>query len=180
MDTGATNYNANRSAGKAGDAKENITYRAVKCRSTFRQGKFEQELEGKLFLVPVNKSTTADQGRPANQTSTAANDVPGAVVGEGVLQAQTASGTVLTEFTNTRQPNLLSPAVADLYAAGNQPPDANPNTASGASDSAPLPAAENESPTSNGQDVGRPRINSEVLAAQGVSNNDPQTISREF
>lgn len=179
MDTGANNYNANRSAGKAGDAKENITYRAVKCRSSFRQGKFEQELEGKLFLVPVNKSSS-DQGRPPLQTSTATGNIPGAVVGEGVLQAQAASGTDSTEFTNTRQPNLLSPAVADLQAAGNRPADSDPNIATGSSDSAPLPASENEEPTSNGQVVGRPRINSEVLTAQGVSSSDPQTISREF
>lgn len=176
MDTGANNYNGDRSAGKAGDAKENITYRAVKCRSSFRQGKFEQELEGKLFLVPVNKQ--ADQGRPTNQTPTGATPV--ATVGEGVLQAQSASGTVSTEFTNTRQPNLLSPAVADLQSAGNRPPDADPNTASGSSDSAPLPAAENSEPTSNGQVVGRPQINAEVLTAQGVSSSDPQTINREF
>lgn len=57
-DTASNNVNGDRLAGKPGAPKENITYRAVYCKSYFNKGRFEQELEGRLFMVPLPTSNS--------------------------------------------------------------------------------------------------------------------------
>ena len=57
MNTTAGNYN--KSATSAGQPTESARYKAVTCKSTFRQGKFEQELVGSLLMVPVATTSKA-------------------------------------------------------------------------------------------------------------------------
>lgn len=57
------------SGNKNGAPRESATYIAKTCKSYFKQGKFEQELEGKLFRVPIPSTATSSQQRdvPATQ-----------------------------------------------------------------------------------------------------------------
>jgi len=62
MDPGQKNYFADREKGVAGLAAEAQTYRAIRCKSVFRGGRFSQELEGawlwdQSFNEPVNQRT---------------------------------------------------------------------------------------------------------------------------
>lgn len=57
-DTGVMNVN-----NQNGRSKQNNTYQAIECRSTFSKGKFEQELLGKLF-IEFRKSATPSTERP--------------------------------------------------------------------------------------------------------------------
>jgi len=62
MDTGKNNYFADRSQGKAGLAQEAVTYQATHCKSTFRAGKFTQELKG-IWVTDTAPVNTTDAGR---------------------------------------------------------------------------------------------------------------------
>jgi hypothetical protein len=62
QDAGDKNYFANREKGEAGLAAEAQTYRAVRCKSIFRGGRFSQELEGawlwdQTFNEPISQRT---------------------------------------------------------------------------------------------------------------------------
>lgn len=55
--------------GAAAEPTESARYKAVSCKSTFRQGRFEQELNGSLLLVPVagaKPKSTADSQRASS------------------------------------------------------------------------------------------------------------------
>jgi hypothetical protein len=67
-DVGANNAFADRAASKAGVAAQSLVYQAISCKSFFRGGKFEQELEGKLRLgLGADSAATASNQRPTNQ-----------------------------------------------------------------------------------------------------------------
>ena len=67
MDPGQNNYFADRMSGVAGIATEAVTYMANRVTSTFKNGKFSQELYGKWLADTKTTTTTApaDAGRPA-------------------------------------------------------------------------------------------------------------------
>ena len=67
MDPGQNNYFADRMSGVAGIATEAVTYMAHRVTSTFKNGKFSQELYGKWLADTKTTTTTApaDAGRPA-------------------------------------------------------------------------------------------------------------------
>lgn len=70
MEVGKKNRQTN--TGASAEATESARYRAVTCKSTFRQGRFEQELEGRLLMVPVaaaKPNTTSDTARTSNPAS---------------------------------------------------------------------------------------------------------------
>lgn len=75
MDTGKNNYFADRSKGKAGLAQEAVTYQAIECKSTFKGGKFTQELKG-IWVTDTTPTKTTDAGRnttpPTATTKTSA------------------------------------------------------------------------------------------------------------
>lgn len=62
MDPGKNNYFADRSQGKAGLAQEAVTYQATHCKSTFKGGKFTQELKG-IWVTDTAPTKTTDTGR---------------------------------------------------------------------------------------------------------------------
>jgi hypothetical protein len=92
MDPGVKNYNADRKAGRPGEAVQTNVYKAVTCTSIFSRGRFEQELEGVqvYFDLPGNrqqqtqtqerqtasKTAASTSRRPTNQTSSTNNIDP--------------------------------------------------------------------------------------------------------
>ena len=107
MDPGANNNNSNRLAGIAGDAQESVAYIASKCRSTFKAGKFTQELEGTWLQDVTNTAATPgpDVGRstdPSATSSTLTNSSGTTSTFARTLQAgaQTAVNTVVSKVTN--------------------------------------------------------------------------------
>ena len=77
MDPGQNNYFADRESGVAGIATEAVTYMANRVTSTFKNGKFSQELYGKWLADTRTTTTTtpAAAGRPATTpTDTQARD----------------------------------------------------------------------------------------------------------
>ena len=71
MDPGKNNYFADRSQGKAGLAQEAVTYQATHCTSTFKGGKFTQELKG-IWVTETTPTKTTDTGRNTNPATTTA------------------------------------------------------------------------------------------------------------
>jgi hypothetical protein len=67
MDPGQNNVFADRQSGVAGIATEAVTYMANRVTSTFRAGKFSQDLYGKWLSMKDIRTTkaTSDAGRPA-------------------------------------------------------------------------------------------------------------------
>ena len=106
MDPGANNINSNRLAGVAGDAQETVAYIASRCRSTFKAGKFTQELEGTWLQDVENTAATPgkDTGRNTapSATSTLTNSGGNTSTFSQTLQAgaQTAVDTVTYTATN--------------------------------------------------------------------------------
>jgi hypothetical protein len=105
MDPGANNINSNRLVGIAGDAQETVAYIASRCRSTFKAGKFTQELEGTWLQDVENTATPGpDTGRntASSATSTLTNSSGTTSVFTRTLQAgtQTAVNTVVSTVTN--------------------------------------------------------------------------------
>ena len=64
MDPGQNNVFADRASGVAGIATEAVTYMANRVTSTFKGGRFSQDLYGK-WLADTKSTTTTDAGRPA-------------------------------------------------------------------------------------------------------------------
>jgi hypothetical protein len=106
MDPGANNINSNRLAGVAGDAQETVAYKASRCRSTFKAGKFTQELQGTWLQDVENTAATPgkDTGRNTapSATSTLTNSGGNTSTFSQTLQAgaQTAVDTVTYTATN--------------------------------------------------------------------------------
>jgi hypothetical protein len=104
MDPGANNINSNRLAGIAGDAQESVAYIASRCRSTFKAGKFTQELEG-TWLQDVNNTaatTSSDVGRKTDPSATTTLTNSGGTTSSFTQTLQAGASTAL----NTVLPNL--------------------------------------------------------------------------
>jgi hypothetical protein len=72
LSTGIVNVNKNN---RNGQPQEYYTFQAIKCKSIFSKGRFEQELEGKLLIEKkITPPTVAAAGRPTGaKTNTATN-----------------------------------------------------------------------------------------------------------
>lgn len=152
---------------------ENVTYYAKEVKSQFRNGQFEQILDGTVLLsFPQNVQTLQqNEARPsdnlgdkAGQDNTQNNLSPNVRVGDGVVDAQRASGTTSSEFTGTQySPNLISSEITSLQTQTNDTADGSVSIAS------PSPQAESEPAESNGDVTPRPVISSAVTDAQALS-----------
>jgi hypothetical protein len=148
FDTGVTDLKTNQ----YGEPLENVSYTAIKCKSIFSKGRFEQEIEGRA-LIEFNKSASnqyasADNGRPqTGSADSTANLTSTAIVGNNVINNSSISGL-------SRQVNSLTPTAATFITSlqkfqhtnpltnlTSQVPPSNPGTQSAAP---PAP------PTSNG------------------------------
>lgn len=126
---------------QADNTQESITYRATSVKSHFSHGKFEQELEGILFLVPPP---------PAGSSSATRTQTAGQVSPDTRTPLQAKGQDLLTNYgTNTLK---LPPKVVEQAVGSKNPPSSiNPaitNSALGFQQTAPYPAP--ATPTSNG------------------------------
>ena len=183
IDAGKFNYGTNtaaRNAGiydnvEAGKPRERYVYRARTCTSSFRQGRFTQELEGAIVTFPYNPTPSPgvrqeSQGRTEQQTA-AIND---ASEGRTPVRTTDVSGQTTPENTglvgfNTKDALQLSIA-----------PATNATPASGLPN--PLPQQPNQAPTSTTQIVGQPatdRLASAQQASGNINSTAAQVIARE-
>ena len=143
---------------------ESYQYLAKEVTSTFKSGKFEQLLEGTLIIgdAPKDKKVKDDANRDTDTVNK--NLVPNVRVGDGVVDAQAASGTNSGAFTNTQQPNLISPAVTGM----NRPSDTDDTSNGSSALPEPAPATEPAPAESNGDVAPRPLLSSAVGDAQSA------------
>jgi hypothetical protein len=106
MDPGQNNFNSNRLAGIAGDTQESVAYIAYKSRSSFKSGKFTQEIEG-YWMQDVNNATSKivpGTGRntdpKATSTQTTSSGTTSTVIQTVQAGVQTAINTVVSNVTN--------------------------------------------------------------------------------
>jgi hypothetical protein len=109
-------------------------YHAKKCISEFRQGKFEQTIEGALYSFPIPSGQNTPATRPANvnvasngsvpraETTQPASTADLAITGAGPLYAPQATDTV--QLTGTEL-NLPVESSETLVRQTNLPPDSN-------------------------------------------------------
>ena len=146
LDTGTMDIQKNQ----YGEPIENITYTAVKCKSTFSKGRFEQELEGRA-LIEYNKTNTtaaATNGRPQTGSADSRTNIAStAIIGNTVINN-------LSLNNLSRQVNSLttdaSTWVTGLQKFQNSNPAPNSNSQTPPSNPGTQPAAPPEPPTSNG------------------------------
>ena len=94
MDPGAANFNSNRLMGIAGDAQESVAYIAAKCHSSFKNGKFTQEIEGTWIQDLTNISGTTSQLTAGTSSVTA-------VTGATIATNNAATATTVDSGRNT-------------------------------------------------------------------------------
>lgn len=155
LNTGLVNVNVNS---RAGQPQEYYTFQAIKVKSTFSRGKFEQELEGKLLVeknTNTNQSTAQSSGRNPGTTA------PGATNTRTTnLPYDGSFGYEIRDETGAVS-NLRKNEYGDLYdATGTQ----------GAGLPTPQPSALPQPPSSSG-DIASPAAGDED--AQQVAFNPP-------
>ena len=103
MDPSTNNYRTNL-VESAGDAQESVAYIAFKSRSSFKAGKFTQEIEGTAYFNTDTTSGASDVGRNTNPSaiSTLTNSGGNTSTFIRPLQAgtQTAVNAVISDVTN--------------------------------------------------------------------------------
>lgn len=165
LNTGLSDPYANTNGAR--EPIQSNVYYAKKVISEFRQGKFEQTIEGSLYSWPI----------PSGQNTPATKPVSVSVNSSGV--SDRAAGTEVTQTSQLAIPGagaLAAPNTADavnvqsttVTDANNVLPDA-------------LQRQENSTPTSNGEDVGvnLPAPGVVTASANGVQNaatQDPQQL----
>lgn len=160
LSTGIMNTNT---LNRNGLPQEHYTYTAIRCKSIFSRGRFEQEIEGKLLIEKQTKPT-ANNGRP-----TTAAPVPASAgsrtaprTAEQIVAEQNASFEYGTN-EGSEQTRMLAEQDAGLFDEDKQTP-------------APRPAPPPEPPTSSG----------DIDYAAGLAGTDngavasaPQVIARD-
>jgi hypothetical protein len=103
MDPGANNYRTNF-VESAGDAQESVAYIAFKSRSSFKAGKFTQEIEGNAYFNKNTATTpgTSDVGRKTDPSATTTLTNSGGTTSSFTRTLQAGASTAL----NTVLPNL--------------------------------------------------------------------------
>jgi hypothetical protein len=154
-----------------GQPLENVTYTAIKCKSTFNRGRFEQEIDGRA-LIEFNKNGQNQAGSTAdgrNAGGGQSSSAFAAVDPRRVDQARTGSGAGSSAFA-ARDPRRL-----DL---GNPSPNSTSQVAP--SNPEPQPAPPPDAPTSNG-DIDSTNGNTPEDQTLGYNNADQisQDMNRE-
>ena len=132
--TGIMNVNAHNSS--SGLPQEHYTYTAIRCKSIFNKGRFEQELEGKL-LVEYNQNSTTNNGR---SVATTTSPTATSAITAGSRQPGTGFGDNQDTYTTDSEGNTFKNGT--LYRAA----EVDENVAL----PSPQPAAAPEAPTSSG------------------------------
>ena len=105
--------------GTARQPLQSFVYQARKCTSEFRQGKFEQAIEGSLYRFPITEQRNTAASQPASvsveadgksaRSSDAASPSSLALPGTGPLAAPTAVNTVQLSASNLVQATGIDP-----------------------------------------------------------------------
>lgn len=165
--------NRNQNSGTAQTSiDESVTYRATVVRSYFSRGKFEQDLEGILFLAPppVAGKNASSAAQTAAPTSTVDSRTPLQAKGQQLLSNYGTNTlglpqTVVNNIVGTKNPaSSLNPAITNT-ALGFSTPQPYP---------APAPATSNGSvsPASFAQDVAARRTQSGIIKPSQVGNKE--------
>lgn len=133
QDAGDRNYFADREKGEAGLAAEAQTYRAVRCKSLFRGGRFSQELEGawlwdQTFNEPISQRTAQNAPTvvaPAPAQTNYYGNVAGGTAPEGGL-GRTAENAATLGALQQERLNRLSAANQQARTPGPVTTDAAP------------------------------------------------------
>ena len=146
MDPGKNNYFADRSQGKAGLAQEAVTYQATHCKSTFRGGKFTQELKG-IWVTDTAPTKTTDTGR-----NTTPPTVPAKTSGVGDRIIAATGGALPTNQIIQSTSKVLQAGAASVVPANAEytAPAPTINVITSISGAQPLPA---KSPSIDGADI---------------------------
>lgn len=136
MDPGKNNYFADRSQGKAGLAQEAVTYQATHCKSTFRGGKFTQELKG-IWVTDTAPTKTTDTGR-----NTTPPTVPAKTSGVGDRIIAATGGALPTNQIIQSTSKVLQAGAASVVPANAEytAPAPTTNVITSISGAQPLPA----------------------------------------
>jgi hypothetical protein len=166
LNTGLVNVNVNS---RAGQPQEYYTFQAIKVKSTFSRGRFEQELEGKLLVeknTNTNKSVAQSSGRNPGTTATKATNTRSTNLpydGSFGYEIQDETGAVS---------NLRRNEYGDLY---------DPTAGTGPSLNSPQPTNPPALPTSSG-DIRTNTPSTEFGfedAFSPATSTPPQTMNRE-
>lgn len=145
-----------RFGGTARQPLQSYVYQALKCSSEFRQGKFEQTIEGSLYTFPITEQRNTAAAQPASVSvgtdgkSDRISDAisPAALVlpGTGALAAPPAIDTVQRSASNIAQATGVDPGA--ILDAQNRPATGDGVTSvSGLT----APTAQNQAPQTTGQ-----------------------------
>ena len=136
MDPGKNNYFADRSQGKAGLAQEAVTYQATHCKSTFKGGKFSQELKG-IWVTDTAPTKTTDTGR-----NTKPPTVPAKTSGVGDRIIAATGGVLPTNQIIQSTSKVLQAGAASVVPANAEytAPAPTTNVITSISGAQPLPA----------------------------------------
>lgn len=136
MDPGKNNYFADRSQGKAGLAQEAVTYQATHCKSTFKGGKFTQELKG-IWVTDTAPTKTTDTGRNTTPPTTPAKT---SGVGDRIIAA--TGGVLPTNQIIQSTSKVLQAGAASVVPANAEytAPAPTTNVITSISGAQPLPA----------------------------------------
>ena len=158
FDTGLVNTAAGKGTGQP---QEYYTFTAIKCKSFFSKGRFEQEIEGKLL---IEKNINASQ---PNNRSTVATAAPGTNTRTNALQqSQAVSQSLENQVTNNI--GNVSTGNSDFYndAEYNGPqtaqPSAPPSDPTSSGDITPIEST--SPPDAGGNAAPAPDNNTQLIA----------------
>lgn len=171
QDPGASNYRSNRSSGVAGDARQQFLYKATEIHSTFSRGRFEQELNGVLMMLPLPTTAAKQQIQDQQQRNTTASQQQ-AVTRQPVnaTYQEGSRGTLDVDLVGGAEPNYEPASLAKVLDSNSKAP---PTVVSGSQWDAEgfgselNGTTEASPPTSYGQTVGPASAGSAAIASQG-------------
>jgi hypothetical protein len=153
--------------------QENQTYQALRCRSIFRGGRFEQELSGALAVGFAAPSQSAPSSTTASKPPPVASAAPATAINQpnSLKTAQDLKNAVVGDAKAVV--NYLRDPLQNIAADGRSSSDKAPNApnstpASDSQNPPALPAAPPAPATSNGSVAQVPAPNNTILTANGV------------
>ena len=156
---------------KYGQPLENVTYTAIKCKSTFNRGRFEQEIDGRA-LIEFNKNGQSQAAAAANGRDAGGGRSSSAFAAVDprrvdLARTGTGSGAGSSAFA------AIDPRRVDLGVN----PSPNSTSQVAPSNPAPQPAPPPDAPTSNG-DINS--TNGNTPADQTVGYDNANQISQDM
>jgi hypothetical protein len=140
---------------------QSVVYQARKCVSEFRQGRFEQTIEGSLYMFPIPATA---------QNTTALKTSASAVNSSGIAERTSSTATQTTADTPPIIPGNGATAAPVNVNTVNTATDAN---ASANNNPSILSNQLNSGPTSNGADIGVNVAAPNVLNTTGAPTTNP-------